>query len=61
LPKSLLLVNEDSAQPAGAAPRPPEPVAVPSESLREELFVMVREHPQAAASVLRTWIGNSSQ
>jgi flagellar biosynthesis/type III secretory pathway M-ring protein FliF/YscJ len=66
LPQSLFLANDDTAQPAGtaaegAAPRAPTPVVVPPESLREELIVMVREHPQSAASVLRTWIGNGSQ
>ncbi|MEX0675763.1 MAG: hypothetical protein WD063_01730 [Pirellulales bacterium] len=64
-PESLVLVHDDSAEPTGATAasdirRLSQPVVAPSESLREELIVVVRQHPQAAASVLRTWIGNAS-
>lgn len=33
--------------------------AAPLESLRQELAIVIRHDPQAAAGVLRTWIGNA--
>ena len=62
LPQSLLLANEDSPQRAAesAANVVSKPSAAPSETLREELAVMIRRDPQAAAGVLRTWIPNAS-
>jgi flagellar biosynthesis/type III secretory pathway M-ring protein FliF/YscJ len=61
-PNSLLLLTDDSAEPATGArgSMSPRPLIALSESLREELTDRVREHPQAVASVLRNWIGNAS-
>jgi flagellar biosynthesis/type III secretory pathway M-ring protein FliF/YscJ len=62
LPESLRLANEESRERAvgTAASVVCRPFAAPAEALREELAVMIRQDPQAAAGVLRTWIGNAS-
>ena len=60
--RSLFLVTEDDLEPMAEEPhRDLAPLAAgPPDALREELIRMVRQDPQAAASVLRTWIGNAS-
>jgi flagellar biosynthesis/type III secretory pathway M-ring protein FliF/YscJ len=62
LPESLHLANEVSLDRAvgRAAIGVCQPSATSIGALREELGVMIRQDPQAAASVLRTWIGNAS-
>jgi flagellar biosynthesis/type III secretory pathway M-ring protein FliF/YscJ len=59
-PQSLFLVTEPD-QPAAAAARAPIPAPhMPVDARRAELAEMIRQDPEGAASVLRTWIGNAS-
>jgi len=63
---TLQLVADDAPSPYNAmqhntAQRPaPQAALFPAGNLREELADVVRQDPAAAASVLRTWIGNAS-
>jgi flagellar biosynthesis/type III secretory pathway M-ring protein FliF/YscJ len=58
-PNPQSLVDEDaaSAEPIELVPLRQHG---PSAALRRELHVMVREHPQAAVGVLRSWLSNAS-
>jgi flagellar biosynthesis/type III secretory pathway M-ring protein FliF/YscJ len=65
LAESLYLVAEDTpaAAPTATAPTPRAPIPpphTPASAWQNELADRVRQDPQAAASVLRTWIGNAS-
>ncbi len=58
-PQSLFLATEpDRPDVASRAPIPAP--HIPSDARRAELEEMVRQDPEGAASVLRTWIGNAS-
>jgi flagellar M-ring protein FliF len=59
LPPSLSLVG-DARDDAAPVERPCVPPTARRATLNSELDDLVRDDPEAAASVLRTWIGNAS-
>jgi flagellar M-ring protein FliF len=59
---SVVAPPEETREPAAAAEPPAlnRRARATGSSLREELTTMVREDPDAAANVLRTWIGDAA-
>ncbi len=58
--QSLVLVTDDEHEPSSTGGAPIPPPHIPAEARRAELAEMIRQDPEAAASVLRTWLGNAS-
>lgn len=56
----FVVTDDDDVHLPAIEPRPTPRESTPADTLRSELADLVRQDPQSAASVLRSWIGNAS-